>query len=58
MVANAEANQAIVAQLQKWAAVDNYTGYELIGPVSADPPNAPRLPDGLVEKASIEVRTK
>jgi len=58
MLANATTSQSIADQLQAWATINNYTGYELDGPPSTDPPDAPGLPDGLVEKASIEVKTK
>ena len=58
VVADAPASQSIAVQLQKWAAVNSFAGYELNGPVSADPPNAPGFPGGLVEKASIEVKIK
>ena len=58
MVADVPASQSIADQLQKWAALNNYVGYKLNGPSSADPPNMPGLPNGVVEKASIEVRTK
>jgi len=58
VMANAEASQSIAAQLKSWANVNNYAGYELNGPATADPPDAPGFPEGLVEKASIEVRTK
>jgi len=58
LVADAEASQSIADQLQRWAAVNNYSGYELNGPATANPPDAPGFPDGLEEKASIEVRTR
>ena len=58
MVANAEASLAIAEQLQRWAAAKDYTGYELNGPSSAEAPDPPGFPDGLVEKASIEVKTR
>jgi hypothetical protein len=58
MLADAEASQSIADQLMSGAAVNFYTGYELNGPSTAESPNAPGLPGGLVEKASIEVKTK
>jgi hypothetical protein len=58
MAADASASRAIAEQLQKWAAAGDYTGYELGGPFSAEPPDPPGFPDGLVELASIEVKTK
>jgi len=58
VMADPEASRAITAQLKSWADVNNYAGYELNGPATADPPEAPGFPSGLVEKASIEVKTK
>jgi len=58
LVGDAKASRSIADQLQKWAILNNFPGYELSGPVSADPPNAPGFPDGLIEKASIEVKTR
>jgi hypothetical protein len=58
MLADAQASQSIAEQLQNWADARNYTGYELNGPESAEPPNPPGFPDGLVEKASIEIKTR
>jgi hypothetical protein len=54
MAADAETSQSIRDQLQKWAAND-YAGYELH---EDDSDEAPGLPAGLVEKASIEIMTK
>lgn len=58
MLAEKEASQAIADQLLSWAKINHFPGYELNGPETAVPPDAPGFPDGLVEKASIEVRTK
>jgi len=58
LVANAAASQSIADQLKSWADLNNYAGYELNGPETATPPDGPGFPDGLVEKVSIEVKTK
>lgn len=58
ILADKTASQSIADQLKSWDAVKNYAGYELNGPATADPPDAPGFPAGLVEKASIEIKTK
>jgi len=58
MVADTTESQSIASQLQRWADLNNYAGYELNGPLSAEPPDGPGFPGGLVEKVSIEVRTR
>lgn len=58
LVADAEASQSIANQLKAWADLDNFGGYELNGPETAIPPDGPGFPDGLVEKASIEVKIR
>jgi hypothetical protein len=58
IIANAAASQSIAEQLKSWADINNYAGYELNGPETAIPPDAPGFPEGFVEKASIEVKTR
>jgi len=58
MMADATASQSIADQLKSWAHLNNYAGYELNGPETAVPPDGPGFPEGLVEKVSIEVKTK
>jgi len=58
MVAELSASQSIADQLEAWAAVNTYSGYKLNGPSSANPPESPGFPDGIVEKASVEVWAK
>lgn len=58
MVADAAASQSIADQLKTWDDLKHFPGYELNGPPTAVPPDGPGFPDGLVEKASIEVKTR
>ena len=58
VIAEADASQTVADQLKTWADAADYTGYELNGPALAEPPDPPGFPAGLVEKASIEIRTR
>lgn len=58
ILAEPGASKSIADQLKTWADLRYYAGYELNGPVTAVPTAAPGFPDGLVEKASIEVKTR
>ncbi len=58
ILAEPPASKSISDQLKAWADIRYYAGYELNGPVTAVPTAAPGFPDGLVEKASIEVKTR
>jgi hypothetical protein len=58
ILAEPAASKSIADQLKTWDDFDYYAGYELNGPVTAVPTAAPGLPDDLVEKASIEVKTR